>query len=137
MRLTRSDISFPITLFYDGGCPVCMKEIRWLQKHDKHSRLRLESIRADGFGERFPALDLEELDRLIHARLGDGRIVTGVDATLAVWCAVDKGHWIAPLRWPVVGYFADLAYRSFARNRHAIARRLSWYFGENSCTKRP
>ncbi|CAM3627167.1 thiol-disulfide oxidoreductase DCC family protein [Parendozoicomonas haliclonae] len=133
MGLRTADITFPVTLFYDGNCPVCMKEIRWLREKDQHQRLILENIQLPGFSERFPFLDPVELDRLLHARLGDGKIVTGVDATLAAWAAVDKGFWIAPLRWPILGWLADLGYRVFARNRHGIARRFAWYFGQPGC----
>ncbi|WP_281646184.1 DUF393 domain-containing protein [Parendozoicomonas sp. Alg238-R29] len=134
MVLKRRDISFPVTLFYDGSCPICMKEINWLYKKDKDQRLHMIDISRGGFSEEYPEMDPEALDRLIHARLGDGRMVTGVDATLAAWEAVNLGSWIAPLRWPLLRSIADLGYRIFANNRHSLARRFAFFLGRPSCS---
>ena len=87
----------------------------------------------DDFTNSYPEFDLADLDRVIHARLGDGKVVTGVDATLASWEAIGKGFWIAPLRWPLIRSVADMAYRVFANNRHTLARRLGFLLGNPVC----
>ncbi len=133
MALKRSDITLPVTLFYDGNCPLCLREINHLSRLNQAGQLQLVDIHSDGFAQRYPELDPEELDRFIHARLGDGIIVKGVDATLAAWEAVGKGIWIAPLRWPLMRIVADGVYRLFARNRHTISRRLAPLLGRNAC----
>ena len=133
MVLKRSDVCYPVTLFYDGSCPICMKEINWLMKKDKQQRLDLVDVSRDDFCENYPDMNPEALDRLIHAKLGNGRIVTGVDATLAAWEAVGLGYWIAPLRWPFLRQLSDFGYRMFAANRHSLARRLAFLLGKPAC----
>ena len=133
MVLKRADITLPVTLFYDGDCPLCLREVEHLSRKNRKGLLRLVNIRDKGFAENYPEFDLEELDRLLHARLADGRIVKGVDATLAAWEAVGMGCLIAPLRWPGVACIADWGYELFARNRHELSRRLGPVLGKNAC----
>ena len=133
MPLKRKDICFPVELFYDGQCPICMKEINWLRKNDKWNRLVLVDIQQDNFENTYPEFDFSLLDQKIHARMSDGSVVTGVDATLASWEAINKGFWIAPLRWPVIRFLADQAYLLFANNRHSLARRFAFLLGHPSC----
>ena len=133
MALRRDEIRFPVTLFYDGDCPICMKEINWLDRKDTLQRLQLVDITHKDFDSNYPDLDPVALDRLIHARLGDGRIVTGMDASLAAWEAVGMGVWVAPLRWPLLRKLADFGYRHFANNRHALAKRFAFLLGNPVC----
>ena len=35
-------------VFYDGGCPLCMREIRMLKGRDRRQRIRFVDIAADG-----------------------------------------------------------------------------------------
>ncbi|KEI73416.1 thiol-disulfide oxidoreductase DCC family protein [Endozoicomonas elysicola] len=135
MVLKREEISLPVTLFYDGECPLCMREIDHLSKKNRKGLLKLVDIRQDGFQEKYPEFDVVELDRFIHAKLADGRIVKGVDATLAAWEAVGMGCFVAPLRWPGVACIADIGYSLFAKNRHGLSRRLGPFLGKNECKK--
>ncbi|WP_299730200.1 DUF393 domain-containing protein [uncultured Endozoicomonas sp.] len=133
MALKRAEITLPVTLFYDGSCPICMREINHLSGMNRKQLLKLVDIKGEGFQENYPEFDPEELDRFIHAKLADGRVVKGIDATLAAWEAVGMGVFIAPLRWPGVACVADLGYRAFARNRHGISRMLGPLLGKNEC----
>ncbi len=135
MVLKRKEISLPVTLFYDGECPLCMREIDHLSKKNRKGLLKLIDIRQDGFQEKYPEFDVVELDRFIHAKLADGRVVKGVDATLAAWEAVGMGCFVAPLRWPGVACIADFGYSLFAKNRHGLSRRLGPILGKNECKK--
>ena len=36
-------------LLYDGECPLCMREVRWLQKKNRKGRLAFEDVSAPGF----------------------------------------------------------------------------------------
>ena len=46
------------------------------------------------------------------------------------WALVGKGYLIAPLRWPVIRWFADKAYLWFARNRYKVS---GWFTGQERC----
>ena len=121
-----------LKIFYDGFCPLCLIEMRKLQSTDQHSALAFVDIQQPGFKEAYPELDWHALNAVIHVQLPDGALVTGLDATHMAWKAVGKGWVYAPLRWPVIGWFADRFYRIFARNRYAISYLLT---GKKRCDR--
>lgn len=133
MAIKRKDIMFPVTLFYDGTCPLCMKEIKWLQSKNNRKLLYFVDIRQTDFAESYPHLDLATLDKVLHAQWGNGKIVNGVDATVSAWEAIGKGWLLTPLTWPVFSKIAVCAYKAFARNRHWLSAKLGPYMGDIQC----
>jgi predicted DCC family thiol-disulfide oxidoreductase YuxK len=119
-----------LTLFYDGYCPLCVAEMKMLAELDKPGRLRLVDITAADFEERFPHVDRAEANRILHAQWSDGRMIYGLDVTHQAWKVVGKKPWLAILRWPIVRWFADLAYLGFAYNRYSISWLLT---GQRRC----
>ena len=55
-----------LTIFYDGGCPLCAAEMNHLRKLDSNNSIAYEDIYADGFEGRFPYIDLPQADRINH-----------------------------------------------------------------------
>lgn len=119
-----------LTLFYDGHCPLCVKEIAALQRKNHDGRLQLENIHAESFGQRYPTLSVDKADRLLHGLTADGRWLTGLDVTVKAWQLVGQHRWLQVLRWPLIKPLADFAYRLFARYRHPIAFLLT---GQRRC----
>lgn len=111
-----------LRLYYDGNCPLCMKEIRQMQRCNTAGKLELQDINDNDFAERFPHVDRQAADGTLHAELPDGSMLYGVDATVQAWTVVGKGHWFGFLRWPLIRPIADAVYRLFARHRHRISR---------------
>jgi len=120
-----------LTLFYDSYCPLCATEMDQLRELDKQQRLRFEDIHAADFAERYPDIDPQAADRILHARYADGRMIYGLDVTHQAWKLVGKHRWIAILRWPVIRWFADIGYRFFARYRYGISFVLT---GQRRCS---
>jgi predicted DCC family thiol-disulfide oxidoreductase YuxK len=118
------------TLFYDGLCPLCEMEIKHLKKIDLQNNLTFVDIMASDFSEHYPQLDWQALDDRIHGMCEDGTLLIGLDATHRAWSEVGKGWVYAPLRWPVIRFFADKAYILFAKNRHKISY---WVTGKKRC----
>lgn len=119
-----------VTIFYDGFCPLCQMEMRKLAKLDRAKRLIFEDIHQWDFCQRYPQLEWRHLNARIHALRDDGKMVTGLDATHLAWQQVGKGWIYAPLRWPVVRWFADGLYLFFAKHR----MRISFLFtGKRQC----
>lgn len=103
------------TLYYDGNCPLCMREVRLLQRIADPG-LTLQDLHSvpDRTGE---PTRLEKLATL-HLRTGSGRWLTGVDATVQAWSHTRWGFLFRILRWPLIGPLADSAYRYWARKRY-------------------
>jgi predicted DCC family thiol-disulfide oxidoreductase YuxK len=39
----------PVTLFHDGHCPLCQREVAWLEKHPRREAIFLVDIQASDF----------------------------------------------------------------------------------------
>lgn len=129
--------TYPLTLFYDGTCPLCVAEMQQLEVLDAEGKLKLEDLYADDFGERFPHIDPVEADKYLHAEFADGEMLYGLDVTCAAWHAVNHKRWLAILRWPLLRWFADKAYQCFARNRYTISYLLTGTRRCNKCSEFP
>ncbi|MEX1199485.1 MAG: DCC1-like thiol-disulfide oxidoreductase family protein [Methylophaga sp.] len=91
-----------------------MKEINALQARDIKQRLKFENIYAADFVYRYPYIDIVKADHALHGQLADGSMIYGLDVTAKAWALVDAHRWIQVLRWPVIRWFTDIGYRSFA-----------------------
>ena len=114
-----------LTIFFDGGCPLCAREIAHLERLDTRKKLAFENIYAPLFSENFPHIDQQAADLILHGQWRDGTIIYGLDVTYHSWALVGKGHWVAVLRWPIVKPLAQLGYRFFAKYRHRISALLT------------
>ena len=114
-----------LIIFYDGGCPLCVSEMRHLSRLDAEAKISLENIYADDFSERFPHIDQQRADRILHGQLASGEVIYALDVTYIAWALVGKRHWVAILRWPIVKQIADYSYLFFAKYRSTISRLLT------------
>ena len=110
-----------LTIFYDGNCPLCSKEINLLRAYDSKNRLSFEDINAVDFIQRYPYIDMLYANRILHGQLSNGEMIYGLDVTCLAWKTVGKHRWLSILRWPVIRPLADLAYAFFARHRNRIS----------------
>ena len=105
----------PLTVYYDGACPVCRREIGFYRK-----RTGVAVSYCDVATEVCPAPDLNREDALrrFHVRLPDGALVSGAAAFLALWRATPGFRLPAKLlsAAPVVAIL-DVAYAGFLRLR--------------------
>ncbi len=109
--------AWPLTLYYDGDCPLCAREVHTLRRHASVQRLCLVDISLSDFHPESIGHTRQTLQNRLHARFADGQWVTGLDATLWSWRAAGLGHWAAPLTWPALRPLLELAYRVFCRLR--------------------
>lgn len=126
--------SWRVEVFYDGLCPLCLKEInmlRWMDK--KRGNIRFTDIAAPDFDAEKLGTTFDDLMARIHGRLPSGEWIEGVEVFRQLYSAVG----FAPLVWltriPGISHAMDWGYRVFAKNR------LKWTGrcvtdGENSCS---
>ena len=114
---------FEIEVFYDGACPLCLREIRMLQGRDRRQRIRFVDIAAADFDATSVGLTWETLMKRIHGRLPDGTLIEGVEVFRRLYAAVGFGPLVALTRLPGVAQLLDLAYHMFARNRLRLTGR--------------
>lgn len=121
------------TLYYDGQCPLCQREIAKLRRLGDDSLL-LADIHSLPHAEGLP--DRDTLLRELHFRTTDNRLLTGVDANVAAWQHTRYGLLVRWLRWPLIRPIADAVYRRWAawRYRRLYGRQLT---GVDDATRQP
>jgi predicted DCC family thiol-disulfide oxidoreductase YuxK len=115
------NLTYPLTLLYDGACPVCSLEMSKLRALNRHQRLRFEDISAPRFEAAPWGATAAELDALMHAVDAAGQTWRGVPALRLAYGAVGRGRLWAPTAWPLLAPLFDAGYAWFARNRHGIS----------------
>ena len=58
-----------LTVFFDGNCPLCAREISLLKQLDTMQRLHFENIYATDFVSRYPYIDVVSADKRLHGEL--------------------------------------------------------------------
>ena len=121
-----------IRLLYDGDCPLCSREIRFLERRDRgRGRIQFEDIAESAFDPGAYGLEAREVMARIHGVLPDGTVVAGMEVFRRAYAAAGLGWLMAPTRWPGLRQLSDLAYRIFARNRLRVTGRAC------TCEARP
>lgn len=113
---------YPLTLLYDGTCPVCTLEMDNLKNRNAEGLLRFMDISAPTFDAKPYGVTLEAMNALIHAQRPDGSLVIGVEVFRLAYGAVGLGRWAAPTGWPLLRPIVDVFYALFAKHRYRISR---------------
>ena len=109
-------------LLYDGQCPFCRLEVRWLQRWDTRGRLVFEDISTPEFDASRYGLMREDVMGVMHGVFPDGRIVSKIEVFRQAYHAVGLGWLVGPIGWPVLRWFFDVLYALFARYRVSLGR---------------
>ena len=109
--------SFDVEVFYDGACPLCIREINMLRRWDRLGRIRLTDIAAPEFSAESIGTTQASLMARIHGRLPDGTWIEGVEVFRRLYTAVGFRWLVWPTRLPGISHLMDVGYRLFARNR--------------------
>jgi predicted DCC family thiol-disulfide oxidoreductase YuxK len=115
-----------VTVWFDGGCPLCRREIALMRRLDWRQRLQLIDVTADG--AECPIDRATALARF-HAQECGGPVVSGAAAFAAMWRALPLLRPLGLLaRLPPVLALLERLYLAFLRVRprlQAVARGAS------------
>ncbi|WP_010186560.1 thiol-disulfide oxidoreductase DCC family protein [Sphingomonas sp. PAMC 26605] len=109
-----------VTVWYDGGCPLCAREIAWLRRLDRARRIDFVDVAA-GAPASCP-IDRADLLARFHAR-ENGALLSGAAAFAAMWRAIPLLRplgLIARNRGVLAGF--EAGYRLFLRIRPRLQR---------------
>jgi predicted DCC family thiol-disulfide oxidoreductase YuxK len=113
--------STSLTAYYDGGCPVCRREIDWYRGQTGESVLYCDV--ASGIENPAPDLDRQAALARFHVRRADGTLVSGAAAFLALWGQTGRLAWLVPvLSQPVILRMLDAGYVAFLGIRRVWRR---------------
>lgn len=106
----------PVTILADGRCGLCRRHAALLARLDR-GRGRVVILDAHEADLAPFACSPDEALRHLHARLPDGRVVTGMEAIRRAFDALGWGWLVAPTGWPVLRAGFDRLYELLARHR--------------------
>ena len=106
-----------VEVFYDGDCPLCMREIRMLQRKDRAARIEFTNIAAADFDAAAYGTTYADLMARIRGRLPDGTWIEGVEVFRQLYAAIGWRTAVALSRLPGISHLLRLGYALFAKNR--------------------
>ena len=118
-----------VEVFYDGQCPLCLREIRLLLWLDSKRRIAFTDIAADDFEADAYGFTQEQFMAEIQGRLPDGTWITGVEVFRRLYGAVGFGPLVGLSRLPGLSHLLDVGYRFFAKYRLPLTGRCQ----DDSC----
>lgn len=108
-----------VTVWYDGQCPLCVREIALMRKLDRRGSIAFVEAR----DARDCPVDVDALLARFHAREAERPIVSGAEAFAAMWRAIPvlsplgQAARLKPVLWALEGL-----YRVFLRFRPRLQR---------------
>ncbi|MBD0427883.1 thiol-disulfide oxidoreductase DCC family protein [Aquisalinus flavus] len=115
-----------ITVFYDGACPLCVREIGLLRKLARTGAIDFEDVSPP---DAAPSCDIARTSLMarFHARLTNGSVVQGAQAFTEAWSKVPWLVWLRPLgRNMASRWLLDRVYDCFLKLRPG----LQWLAGK-------
>jgi demethoxyubiquinone hydroxylase (CLK1/Coq7/Cat5 family) len=113
-----------LTVLYDGGCPLCRREIAHVQglaKQCESSALCFVDISSEAAGNVTDAAERQALLARFHVQRSDGSRLSGAAAFTAMWSRLPGWRWLAKLaRLPGMLTLLEGAYRVFLKLRPGL-----------------
>ena len=121
-------------VLYDHTCPLCRQEMQRLKSLDDDDQLVLLSINSPLFSEAYWGVSYKDVSRSLHVLTAEKIWLVGMPAIRHVYAQVGLGWLMAPSGWPVISWFADMAYRFIAPNRYFISHSLGIRNNNSRCS---
>ena len=112
-----------LTVYFDGSCPLCSREIAFYQRSPTAHRLVwIDVSRTSELG---PGLDCQAALRRFHVRDAQGRLHHGAAGFARLWRELPGWRWLGRLcAVPPLSWLAEAAYRLFLPLRPHLQRAL-------------
>ena len=114
------------TVFYDGSCPVCRREIAYYRGCPTDRHIRWVDVAQAPVAALPDELSREAALGRFHVRTRDGRLLDGAAAFAHLWSAIPRFRLLGRVArvWPL-SFLMELGYCGFLHIRPAIRRVMS------------
>lgn len=104
-----------LTVYYDGACPICSREIGVYRACDGAERIEWVDVGAARAPESVaPDLSRADARARFHVRSADGSLVSGAAAFATLWRALPAWRRLGRLAaWPPATRLLEALYRGF------------------------
>ncbi|MFV0681027.1 thiol-disulfide oxidoreductase DCC family protein [Ottowia sp.] len=120
--MSNSTSSYPLTLYFDGSCPLCLSEMTNLRWRDAAEQLRFVDVSVPGFASPLEGVSVADLMTLMHARTADGRVFIGVAAFELAYAAAGLHQIAAAIGWRGWRWALERLYPFIARHRQRVPK---------------
>ncbi|WP_241434303.1 thiol-disulfide oxidoreductase DCC family protein [Prochlorococcus marinus] len=115
-----------MTLLFDGGCPLCQREISFISSRDKLNNISFVDIDAPDYDSGlYCGISYREAMGRIHGITDKGDIVKDVQAFREAYSLVGLGWFYAPTSWPLLRPLFDKFYEIWSHWRFNVTGRPS------------
>ncbi len=115
-----------LTIFFDGGCPLCKREVDFLQSKNQKGALRFIDINTSDFSSdlKYGISYKQAMDR-IHAMKSDGSVIKDIKVFQEAYSLIGLGWIYSPTKLPILDKFIEFIYGLWAKYRLKITFRPS------------
>lgn len=113
-----------LTIFYDGACHLCAREIDHYKKVDTTHKILYLDIAKESFNFSDYDIDKKQMQKYFHIRDKDLKMHTGVDAFYLIWKELEIFSLLQKLyENPLMKTSMKLGYKVFAEIRPYLPKR--------------
>lgn len=115
----------PVTVYFDGSCPLCRREIGFYKKSAGSERILWQDVSRVADGQVAGDLTCQQAMARFHVRDAEGTLKSGAAAFIELWLSLKYWRWFGRLfAHPPGRWFLEKCYVGFLRIRPAIQRRI-------------
>ena len=105
-----------LTLLFDGGCPLCLREVKFLRSRDTLKNISFVDIDSSDYEpDIYSGISYKDAMGRIHAINESGKILRDVTVFREAYRLIGLDWIYAPTRWSLLGRFIDLIYKSWTQ----------------------
>ncbi|MBO6783024.1 MAG: DUF393 domain-containing protein [Alphaproteobacteria bacterium] len=117
------DQADPVTVFYDGSCPLCSREITFYRRRRGGGEIAWVDVSACQDSQLPGELTRQSALARFHVQTEDGHLVSGAAAFAALWNALPSFRLAGrTARFAPVAWILERAYRAFLPVRPYLQR---------------
>jgi len=107
-----------ITVFFDGKCGLCSKEINYYRKISPDGIFIWQDITKSADDLKANGISLSQGLKFLHTKYVDGKFYVGVDAFILIWKQLKRWRLLAIFAsLPIIKQIINFAYKIFANWR--------------------
>ena len=115
-----------LTIFFDGGCPLCKREVDFLQSKNQKGALRFIDINTSDFSSDLKnGITYKQAMDRIHAMKSDGSVIKDIKVFQEAYSLIGLGWIYAPTKLPILDKSIEFIYGLWAKYRLKITFRPS------------
>ena len=122
-----------LTIFFDGGCPLCKREVDFMNSRNQEGYLKFIDINSSDFSFEKYGITYKQAMMRIHALESDGSIIRDINVFQKAYGFIGLGWIYYPTKLPIINKFIDSIYAIWAKYRLKITLRGSL---EKICAER-